>query len=448
MESLSQRDSHGFRSRRSHTSLQHISLAPLSSRFPLDDDDEDGGYFSVNHGGAEMDPDHSAYQPHTMTSSYLSSISVPATPSLLSQSRNVSQMNLTKKKRTPQGAPMSESHLDALDVAGPLHHQQPRRHQRTKSHNPRSRKNGASGTTTPRIQDNEWLLRTGLALASSTREEKGQSWLVKRESSTSLVSHSEDGPKNGSRARHDFQGRRSGLSTPVVRSRRGSSSHAASKRSSRVDLAMTPSYSTSHHIHSGAVTPRSRDIPGLVPDFLDQSIREELAALQTRSPEQGSGANHDLIEPDSISLYQEYRDYEYDSDSNEDDSEDEEISEAEVHRLTLERGFGLGSWIDRLVEWTVFGTEDESLQPPTLGSSHWRGQQVNFNLEGDAQAGSEMDPTDKVETASDAGSERSYGTDVDHETLSTAMRITPADSQGGWANDVKWLLRAAGNAVL
>ncbi|KAK2875373.1 hypothetical protein FQN49_001644 [Arthroderma sp. PD_2] len=448
MESLSRRNSHGFRSRRSHTSLQHISLAPLSSRFPLDDDDDDeGSYFSsMNQGGTVFNTGHSEYQPHTMTSSYLSSISVPATPSLLSQSRNVSQTNLAKKKKTSQGTPMSESHLDVLDVAGPLHHQQPRHHQRSRSYNPRSRKNAASGAATPRIQDNEWLLRTGLALASSTREEKGQSWLVKRESSTSLVSHNDDGQKSHSRARHEFHGRRSGLSTPVAQSRRGSASHAPSKWSSRADLSMTPSYSTGHHIYSGAATPRSRDIPGLIPDFLDASIREELAALQTRSPEEGIGANHGRMEPDSTS--QTYRDYDYYSDSDEDDSEEEEISEAEVHRLTREHGFGLGSWIDRLVEWTVFGTEEESLHPPSLGSSHWRGQQVNFNIESGAQEENETGPTDKLETASDAGTERSYGTDVDNEMISTSMRITPADAQGGWTNDVKWLLRAAGNAVL
>ncbi|KAM5455750.1 hypothetical protein MaudCBS49596_001651 [Microsporum audouinii] len=447
MESLYRSDSQGFRSRRSHTSLQHISLAPLSSRFPLDDDTEDGGYFSsINQDSGGVGPDRNTYQSHAISSSYLSSISVPVTPSLLSQSRNVSQANLTKRKKTSQGMPMSESHLYALDVAGPLHHQQPRHHQRSRSYNPRSRKTGASGISTPRIQDNEWLLRTGLALASSTREEKGQSWLVKRESSTSLVSHNEDGQKSHSRGRREFQGRRSGVSTPLARSRRGSNSHAGSKRSSRVDLAMTPSCSTGQHLHSGAVTPQSRDIPGLVPDFLDESIREELAALQTHSPTDDSAASRGGAEPDSMPVsYQEYYNYDLDSD---DDSEDEAVSEAEVHRLTRERGFGLGSWIDRLVEWTVFGPEDESVQPPTLGNSYRPGQRTTFSTEGNTRAEIDLNPRDQLETVSDAGTNISEGTNPDTEILSSALEVAPADAQGGWTNDLRWLLRAAGNAVL
>ncbi|EFQ98727.1 hypothetical protein MGYG_01745 [Nannizzia gypsea CBS 118893] len=447
MESLANSESYGFRPRRSHTSLQHISMAPLSSRLPLDYDAEDENYdLSIDQDRAGIGPEQSTYQPSNMTSSYLSSISVPATPSLLSQSRNVSQTNLARKKKDAQRALMSESRLYALDVAGPLHHQQLRHHKRSKSYNPRSRKVGSSGTSTPRMPDDEWILRTGLALASSTREEKGQSWLVKRESSTSLVSHNEDGQKPHSRGRQEFQGRRSGISTPLARSRRGSHSHATSKRSSRVDLVMTPSHHpTGQSLQSGAVTPRSRDIPGLVPDFLDESIREELAALQTRLPEAGNTASRESGQSSTLPMaYQEY----YDSDSSEEDSDDEEFSEVEVHRLTRERGLGLGSWIDRLVEWTVFGSEDESVQPPIANSTYRPGQRAHFYTDGNAQGATELGSTDQLETLSDSGTERNYGSDTDTEILSTSMKIAPADVEGGWTNDVRWLLRAAGNAVL
>ncbi|EGD91394.1 hypothetical protein H112_01198 [Trichophyton rubrum D6] len=444
MESLPDSESCGFRSRRSHTSLQHISMAPLTSRFPLDAEDENPVSF-VNRDRAGIDTEQSTYQPHTMTSSYLSSVSVPATPSLLSQSRNVSQTDLARKKKDSQGMLLSESRLYALDVAGPLHHQQLRHHKRSKSYNPRSGMMGSSGTSTPRIQDGEWILRTGLALASSTREEKGQSWLVKRESSTSLVSHDEDGRKTHSRGRSDFQGRRSGMSTPLAQSSRGSHSHAASKRSSRVDLAMTPSFPTGHSHQSGIVTPRSRDIPGLVPDFLDESIREELAALQTHLPENGNIDNNETGQNSTLPFAsQEY----YESDLSEDDSEDEEISEIEVHRLTRERGFGLGSWIDRLVEWTVFGSEDESVQPPVIHGSYRRGQRVNLNVDSNTQEITELNPTDQLETASNSGTERNDDPGSDTEKFSTTMKIIPADEEGGWANDVRWLLRVAGNAAL
>src|SRR5699024_6326991 len=104
-------------------------------------------------------------------------------------------------------------------------------HQTPKKRSPRAHLGDT--TTQP---DSEWMLRAGIALASSTREEKGQSWLEKRQSSTSLVSDAKDydydyGYDYDSGLRHtrSWNGRRSrsGASTPAAFSRGGSRSRLA-----------------------------------------------------------------------------------------------------------------------------------------------------------------------------------------------------------------------------
>ncbi|RPB28318.1 hypothetical protein L211DRAFT_860049 [Terfezia boudieri ATCC MYA-4762] len=72
---------------------------------------------------------------------------------------------------------------------------------------------------------NVWMHRTGAALSSETREFKGQSWLVSRASSTSLVDDNWVGGEGD-----DWQARRErGRSRTGARSRAGSRSRAVSR---------------------------------------------------------------------------------------------------------------------------------------------------------------------------------------------------------------------------
>jgi hypothetical protein len=75
----------------------------------------------------------------------------------------------------------------------------------------------------------------------------------------------------------------------------------------------------------------SGDVQHLVPDFVDERIRAEMEIIQQED---------------------------YTSESDEYSDSEEEIDEQEMQRLTREHGFGLGSWFDRMVEWTVFGVDD------------------------------------------------------------------------------------------
>lgn len=376
-----------FRSRRSQTSLNHISLAPLTPRFPVDDLAAYEDYFSGDHG---------------QSTSYLSSSSVPSTPPILSHSRSGSRTRHHKRSKSSSRV-LSDTDLQEL-----------RTPRATAAPDQGRRKNGVQtprsavspGTSVRR--DSEWLMRAGLALSSSTREEKGQSWLVKRESSTSLVSEADPEEIRSPRAGRAGRRPRSGLSTPAALSRRGSRSRGGSRRASKAELSMTAAdvATSTQQSHSRKA---SVDRDGIViPDFVDEQIRAELASIQDRDDE------------DSLASF--------DSDS---DVEDE-IDETEFRRLTRERGFGLGTWIDQFVSWTLFGVEEDfSTSPPVVErSSHT----VSFEDSRDTVRHEEQDghDDDGDSSVADEGLVRSVG--------------KPGD-QGGWA-DASWFLRLARNAIM
>ncbi|TPR03548.1 Ubiquitin elongating factor core family protein [Aspergillus niger] len=287
----------GFRSRRSYPTLHHVSLSPLNPRFPIDDDTDAPDYFSPSH--------EITGTPSTTRTSYLSSFSVPGTPGVLSHSHSRSGSRVRRHSRSKSSTRIhsSDTNLQSRSVASPLHHQQNEEPRRSRTRSSRRHPDAVHHHHNP---DTEWMLRAGIALASSTREEKGQSWLVKRQSSTSLVSDSHQIDLDSQQHQQPWTSRsstrrsQSGISTPAAYSRRASRSRPTSRRSSRPDLAMT-----------------SLDITRFT------STSDSLHA-----------------------------------------SEDE-LDEQEFQRLTRERGFGLGSWIDRMVEWTLFGVDDWPLSTTT-----------------------------------------------------------------------------------
>ncbi|PYI06638.1 hypothetical protein BO78DRAFT_469799 [Aspergillus sclerotiicarbonarius CBS 121057] len=334
----------GFRSRRSYPALHRVSLSPLNPRFPIDDDTDAPDYFSPRH--------ETPGTPGATRTSYLSSFSVPGTPGVLSHShsRSGSRVRHNSRSKSSTRIHSSDTNLQSQAVASPLHHHNEPQRSRTPRRHP-------TDSTPHHHQDTEWMLRAGIALASSTREEKGQSWLVKRQSSTSLVSDghqldpdSQQQHWSSRSTRHS----RSGLSTPAAYSRRASRSRPTSRRSSRPDLAMTslditrattrqdiPTTTTSG-IHTPLETDQARH---MLPDFVDERIRAEMANIQHDEDEDTCSTSSST---DSMLA-----------------SEDE-IDEQELQRLTREQGFGLGSWIDRMVEWTLFGVDDWPLSAPPL----------------------------------------------------------------------------------
>lgn len=280
------------------------------------------------------------------------------------------------------------------------------------------------------------MLRAGIALASSTREEKGQSWLEKRQSSTSLVSDAKDydydyGYDYDSGLRHtrSWNGRRSrsGASTPAAFSRGGSRSRLASRRSSRAGLAMTGldmthprSYSRPHsRLSLSGVESPADEIEGFEPAMVDQRIRDEIAMIQ-------QGWEEDWFSSES------------------EDEEVEEIDEAEMQRLTRERGFGFGGWIDQLVEWTLFGVDEYPTPPGALATpDEPREESREISNE---EAAVEEDNND-----ADEGALAVHFEDDNESTLSrdydAPATIEKPGERGGW-EDAHWLIRVMKNALL
>lgn len=231
------------------------SLAPLTSKMPLDD----------------VDLEDSADHPASRT--YLEGKSAPTTPRLLS--------------RTSTRTRLSSTDLPKSKSATHLAHPPPRRTDR----------GAASGTATPRRQrpehgdvaDGDWFLRTGALMSSEAREYKGQAWLVSRASSTSLAagrdqeSDDEDVLDRELEREREFASRRSsrrgsaanlaayGQQSPVT----GPRSRAHSRPGSR-GLAMEPVDSEARF----AKSPDSYDgIPG--PDFVNLDERLEALEMET-----------------------------------------------------------------------------------------------------------------------------------------------------------------------
>ncbi|RAL05812.1 DUF3984 domain-containing protein [Aspergillus ibericus CBS 121593] len=393
----------GFRSRRSYPALHHVSLSPLNPRFPIDDDTDAPDYFSARH--------ETPNTPSATRTSYLSSFSVPGTPGVLSHShsRSGSRVRHNTRSKSSTRIHSSDTNLQSQGVANALHHHNESQRSRTPRRHP-------TDSTPHHHQDTEWMLRAGIALASSTREEKGQSWLVKRQSSTSLVSdgHQLDPDSQQQWSSRSTRHSRSGLSTPAAYSRRASRSRPTSRRSSRPDLAMTSlditrastrrdMTTTTSGIHTPLETDQTRH---LLPDFVDERIRDEMANIQ-----------HDEDE-DTFSTT---------STTDSMLASEDEIDEQELQRLTREQGFGLGSWIDRMVEWTLFGVDDWPLSAPPPPIEHPNHNQLL------PQEHEHDHPTEETDTISIADSDIG------------SVSEKPGE-RGGW-EDAGWLFRIVRRAL-
>ncbi|KAJ5373366.1 hypothetical protein N7517_005372 [Penicillium concentricum] len=456
----------GFQSRRSYPSLHHISLAPLNPRFPIDDDTDPTDYF--NHRDHETPASGTRTPP---ASSYLSSVSVPSTPPILSHSRSNSRSRHHTRSKTSTGAgPFSDMNLHNRELSHALHHMQDTH----KKHHSISHSQGRRPLpdSTPKSKsDAEWMLRAGIALASSTREEKGQSWLSKRESSTSLTPFDET-PTNRHHHRTksgaSWRASRSGASTPGgggALSRRASRSRAGSRRGSRVDLSMTALPATSSTsttaekvctgsgTNTGTVTrtasPEARGRSPLVPDFVDAHLRAEMASLEHREHE----LDEDSVYWDGTGSDEDETSSEYSCSS---DETPDEFDEADLQQLTRERGFGLGSWIDRLVEWTLFGVEEWPVAVPAavpaaaaasrIGTADTT-TTVTFEepllVSGGDDDALSLGSVGDGDLSDDGDSSRGDG----QNSTGSAAPIEKPGTQGGW-EDAEWLFRLMKRALV
>ncbi|KAI0011695.1 hypothetical protein F4779DRAFT_174528 [Xylariaceae sp. FL0662B] len=284
------------RQNRSSTNVNHLSLAPLTSKLPLTDP-EDLPEFVL-----------SPLQHHT---SYLQGKSAPTTPRLLrsptrtqaSSSRssvhNIPTTKLPKSKSTTHLSRPDRRHGQSL-ASTPL----PRHHDRS---NARGR------------DDSDWVLRTGALISSKARESKGQAWLVSRESSTSL-----SGVRDAEEEAHERELARERELPSRRSSRRGSLVNAEGGV-----FSPNSRFGSRSHSRAGSRT-RVRTPLERVADegYFNQ-------ALSNEEPVEG---------PDFVGLDETLEATEIDT---------SQVDDATVRRLFNRKSAGIGAWM-----WSIFSVEE------------------------------------------------------------------------------------------
>ncbi|KAI1388738.1 uncharacterized protein F4822DRAFT_255307 [Hypoxylon trugodes] len=291
------------RKNRSSTNLQHLSLAPLTSKLPLTDPDD------LPEFGA------SAFQ-HNV--SYLQGKSAPTTPRLLqspsrtranSPTRRHSSMRdplnldtkLPKSKSTTHLA-VSNARRAGIEALSPLS-----RHREPASAKERER------------SDSDWVLRAGALISSETRESKGQAWLVSRASSTSLT-----GMRDVDEEAYERE---------LARER-----ELASRRSSRRGSVASP--------EDDVLSPGSR--------FGSRSQSRAGSRARLRTPverhahegyfSQDVSPEDSVPGPDFVGLDEKLECFEIDT---------SKLDEAAVRKLVSRKNSGVGSWM-----WSLFSVEE------------------------------------------------------------------------------------------
>lgn len=297
------------RKNRSSTNLNHLSLAPLTTKLPLTDLD---------------DLPDLVGSPVQYNVSYLQGKSAPTTPRLLT--RSPARGN-SRSRRTsihgPQPDILTKS-KSASHLAGSTD----------------GRRRGGSGTVTPTTRrrqeehsalsmedgnDSDWMLRAGALISSETRESKGQAWLVTKQSSTSLTglrdTEEEVLAREAARENELASRRENHRGSVAVKerttspnSRLGSRSH--SRRASR-SLPWTP-----------------------LRDPLDENYFNQHIAI---SEEYIRG-------PDFVGLDEKLEAIEIDT---------SEADEATVRRLVKRENAGMGTWMGNLIGWSLFSVEEQ-----------------------------------------------------------------------------------------
>ncbi|EOD47536.1 hypothetical protein UCRNP2_5760 [Neofusicoccum parvum UCRNP2] len=398
-------------SRRSHPNIQQLSLAPLSSQFAQEQASTDA-------------------RPRSPHSSYIQPKTAPTTPGILSRSpsrhRNGGHVHYVHDSYfTTPLSPDSGFSKSKSDAAlhgehlpgGPRHHH--RKHTAPGSINI---SNTGRKVTTPkphhtREASSDWLYRAGLAIASETRESKGQSWLTRRESSTSLVRQQEDGGSDSDDGNRGSAGHPSRSHStffaddeysPVTPKSRGGSrvgsafnSRRGSRVGSRVEL---------------------RGLTGLTAK--DAARAPGAAAYAVEGDDEYFGELHpsDIpLEPDFV-------------ESDEEGVGDEE----EVARLARERGFGLGNWMDRLIGWTLFSVEEDGEETDEedehVTEQEEQGEEVKRRREEELQR--RRDERARIQAASSAAKEKKE-----------LPLPGQGEGEGGW-QDAAWLLSVASKVLL
>ncbi|KAK3345435.1 hypothetical protein B0H65DRAFT_205990 [Neurospora tetraspora] len=477
MDAAYNQHSHAARRKnRSSTNLNHLSLAPLTSKLPIDNDDF-------------LEQYQQQFEHVSHSTSYLQGKSAPSTPRLISHSPGPhparvatmtgTGMNHSRGKSAPAaGLPKSKSttHLGSKSgAASPTH----------------KRRSAAAVAADNERNLSDWLLRAGALISTETRESKGQSWLVSRASSTSLTGlhnaeeeaferelarerelllqntaanqiagiGSRNVSRNASRAASRNASRRGSLvmttghstniiddeyyTTSPIHSRLGSRSH--SRTGSRTQLARTPNerhaalehsagyfhhhgmYNHQHH-EVGITEEDDEDNNGPGPDFVNLDEKLELAHYNQQQL---------LLDNDAAaSIVQD---------------------EIAVRRLVKDRN--IGSWFGRVLGVQLFAVEEDDEEDSSdsdrddddddqlaYGSrQHSEGQLT----EDDDGSTTETDSSSEDRRRRPHDNQRREQRRFEDAQLSKLVdeRVPPPKEEGGTWHDAAWLLTVASKVI-
>ncbi|KYK58420.1 hypothetical protein DCS_05435 [Drechmeria coniospora] len=356
------------RKSRSSTNINHLSLAPLTVKLPLDD--------------ADNLPDGHTHQ----TMSYLQGKSAPTTPRLLSRSTTPSRSRSHQRNPSaPSGAVSKSKSSTHLAARKPM----------SGSVTPRRRRDDRSVPAA--VDDSDWILRTGALMSSEAREYKGQTWLVSRQSSTSLAGmrdvdevvfeqelarERELHSRRGSSALADDDATPNGSRFP---SRFQSRSHSLVDGRSR---AATP---LDHASAEGSYFPAACAAPG--PDFVN--LDEKLEQLE------------------------------------EDEARDTTLEDEVAVRRLVRRGQPgkSGSWISNAISWSLFSVDESEEESD------------------DDEADDDADDSPTEDELSPTGRRGRSGRHFEGVSNAPLERLPPpATDEGGW-KDAAWLLSVATKIV-
>ncbi|OMP83402.1 hypothetical protein BK809_0004783 [Diplodia seriata] len=395
-------------SRRSHPNIQQLSLAPLSSQF-------------------QDEAVTSDIRPRSPHSSYIQPKTAPTTPGILSRSSSRHRHHASHVHYAHDGyfaGPMSPDGMNKSKSDAALHADiayYPRHHRRKHTAPPGSLAN-LSNTgrklTTPKQQHtretpSDWLYRAGLAIASETRESKGQSWLSRRESSTSLVRQDGDGDGSG-----DDDG--GGIGSPVGgNSGRPSRSHSTFFADDEYSP-ITPKSRGGSRTGSAFNSRRGsrvgsrvelRGLTGLTSKPPGDSVEDGYLADQHQS---GIPLEPDFVESDEEGLG----------------------DEEEVARLAQEGGFG--GWMERLIGWSLFSVEEdgEETDEEEQVTEQEAPQGEEFKKRREEELQRRREERARIQAASSAAKERK-----------DLPQPGQGEGEGGW-QDAAWLLSVASKVLL
>lgn len=400
-EAYNQHASHVRRKNRSTTNLNRLSLAPLTSKLPLDD-------------STTIDDYHP--EPLSAPPSYLQGKSAPTTPRLLSRSpgplpRSARSTSRTRGTSTPVSIPKSKSTTHLHQKPSSASHVGQRSAQKHK-------KTGIVGHDgdIASANDTDWLLRAGALISTEARESKGQAWLVSRASSVSLAGSDPERAEEEvqlAREREYFAGRhasrRGSLNADdLVPGHSPSASRLGSRSQSRVGG------------RGGLMTPseQRRSIEGY---FAQHAHHYQHAQLENDDDEHASS----VAGPDFVSLDSKLEAVE--ADNSHDD-------EADVRRLVKNGGAGGGNWFGNVLGWGLFSVEENEEESDDEGDRE----------AGDDDAEGEGSATEYLAE----GRRRSTARQFEGIPSPVTERIPPPKAdEGGW-QDAAWLLSVASKVLL